>query len=245
MKTRMNIIPLTVIVLITLLFPIYPTHSSKQEKTWDYVILGSSIGTSGWPEYYGDYIENDLGVTVVSHNYSTSYQDAAGLLETLHNKEELIEDVRNAEVITIGVGFANMINAVRYHGAGGSNQPEIIAEELKSFREDYEALLNDVISLSSPDTLIRVMDFHCPYVRTHKVLGIYEDTKNHWMKFNKVISEVAGKHGVPVAQVFLTMNGADGDADPNVQGYLSSDGKHLSDKGYQVVATLFRELGYD
>ena len=245
MKTRMAVIPLTVLVLITILFPIYPTHSAKKEKSWDYVILGSSIGTWGWPMYYADYIEADLGVTAVSHNYSTSYQDAAGLLETLHNKEKLIEDIRNAEVITIGVGFANMYTAVRVHGAGGLNQPEIIAEELKSFREDYDAVLSEVISLSNKNTLIRVMDFYCPYVEPHKNSGIYEDTKHHWMEFNKVIAEVAGKHGIPVAKVFQAMNGTDGDTDPNAQGYLSLDEKHLNDEGYQFVANLFRELGYD
>jgi lysophospholipase L1-like esterase len=244
MKTRI-IITLIIITFIIVLFSISHTQSANKEKIWDYVILGSSIGTRGWPKYYGDYIENDLGVTVVSHNYSTNYQGPSELLETLRNKEELIEDVRNAEVITIGVGFNDMYNAVRFHGAGGSNQPQKIAEKLKSFREDYNAALNEIISLSSENTLIRVMDYYCPYAQSHKDSGIYEDTKHHWMEFNKVISEVAEKHDVPIAQVFQAMNGEDGNADPNVQGYLSSDGKHLSDKGYQVVAKLFRELGYD
>ena len=245
MKTRMFIVALIVIAFITILFPISPIQSAKKEKTWDYVILGSSIGTWGWTEYYGDYIETDFGVTIVSHSYYVGSQRASMLLENLQNKEELRDDIINAEVITIGVGIADMRYAIRYHGAGGSNQPQKITEKLKSFREDYDAILSKIISLSNSNTIIRVMDFYCPYVQSHKDSGIYEDTKRYWMEFNKCIAEVAEKHGILVAQVFQAMNGVHGDDDPNEKGYLASDGLHLSDEGYQVVAKLFRELGYE
>ena len=237
MKSRMLIL---VFIAIFLIFaPIYPTRSAKEEKTWDYVILGSSIGTWGWTEYYGDYIETDLGVNIVSHSYYVSSQRASGLLKNLRNKEELRDDIINAEVITIGIGFMDIRIAVLYH-------PNRINEELKTFRETYDAILSEILSLNnSTDTIIRVMDFYCPYVQSHKDSGIYEDTKRYWMEFNEVIAEVAEKHGILGAQVFQAMNGVHGDDDPNVQGYLASDGHHLSDEGYQVIAKLFRELGYE
>ena len=239
MKTRMFIVALIVIAFITILFPISPIRSAKKEKTWDYVILGCAQCTWGWTEYYGDYIETDLGVTIVSHSYYVSSQLASMLLQNLQNKEELRDDIINAEVITIGIGFADIDSATLY-------SPHLINEKLETFRETYDAILSEILSLNnSTDTIIRGMDFYCPYIRLYTDRGIYEDTKRYWMEFNKCIAEVAEKHGIPVAQVFQAMNGVHGDDDPNAQGYLASDGKHLSDEGYQVVAKLFRELGYE
>lgn len=289
MKTRTFIVSLHVIVYLTTLLLISSIQKTEAAETWDYVILGSSIGTLGWTEYYGDYIETDLGVTIVRHDYYVSVQTASMLLKSLiiedygsakeeetlpdyaeettdsrseklmaeliegsvvdrmkAEAEELRNDIINAEVITIGIGFADMRDVIQLYGAGGSNQPQRINEKLKTFRETYDAILSEILSLNnSTETLICVMDFYCPYVRSHKGSGIYEDTKRYWMEFNKCIAEVAEKHGIPVVQVFQAMNGVQGDDDPNVQGYLASDGFHLSDEGYQVVAKLFRELGYE
>jgi hypothetical protein len=235
----MFIVVLIVIAFIIILFPIFPTRSAKKEKTWDYVFIGGAIGTFGWTEYYGDYIETDLGVTIVLHDYHWPMQWASMFLEDLQNKEELRDDIINAEVITIGVGFYDMNYAVLY-----SSHP--INEKLKTFRETYDAILSEILSLNnSSDTIIRVMDFYFPYVQSYKDSGIYEDTKHHWVEFNKCIAEVAEKHGIPVAQVFQAMNGIHGDDDPNEKGYLASNSLTLSDEGYWVVAKLFRELGYE
>jgi hypothetical protein len=237
----MAIILLIVIAFITILFPISLIRSAKKEKTWDYVILGGIEGTLGWTEYYGDYIETDLGVTIVRHDYMWPKQWASMLLENLRNKEELRDDIINAEVITIGIGFADMNYAALY-----STHP--INEKLKTFRETYDAILSEILSLNnSTDTIIRVMDFYCPHLHLYTDRGIYEDKKRHWMEFNKCIAEVAEKHGIPVAQVFQAINGVHGDDDPNEKGYLASDEYeyYLSDEGNKVVAKLFRELGYE
>ena len=89
------------------------------------------------------------------------------------------------------------------------------------------------------------MNFYFPLVRYHKELGIYEETKRTWMELNKCIVEAAEQHGIPVAQVFQAMNGVHGDDDPQGKSYLASDGQMLNDEGHQVVAKLFRELGYE
>jgi lysophospholipase L1-like esterase len=239
MKTRFLIVKLIVISSIIIIFPISPIRSAKKEKTWDYVFIGGARGTWGWTEYYGDYIETDLDVTIVRHDYHYPKLLASMLLENLQNNEELRYDIINAEVITIGVGFYDMNFATLY-------APHLINEKLKTFRETYDAMLSEILSLNnSSDTIIRVMDFFCPYLRRYTDRGIYEDTKRYWMEFNKCIADVAEKHGIPVAQVFQAMNGIHGDDDPNEKGYLAPDGVTLSDEGNKVVANLFRELGYE
>ena len=147
----------------------------------------------------------------------------------------------NAEVITIGIGFQDMSSATRIP----SDKPHMLHEKLKAFRKNYDAVLTEILTLESPtDTIIRVMDFHCPYVRKHKDLGIYEDTKRIWMAFSECIYQVSMEHGIPVAQVFQAMNGPDGDDDPKKKGYIAGGG-NLTHKGCWVVADLFRELGYE
>lgn len=245
MNTRMSIILLIVIASLCIVFLISPIHQTGAEEVWDYVVLGSSIGTYGWPDYYGEYIENDFGVVVKLYNYSASYQSASKLLKNLRTRETLRDDILNAEVITIGVGFRDMQQTILIYGTSGRDEPRQIKEGLKTFRNDYDAMLKEVLSLCSTNTMIRVMDFFCPYVQKHKELGVYEGTKRDWMKFNKIIHQVAKDHDVPVAHVFEVMNGVHGDEDPNEKGYLANDKKHLNDEGYKVVAKLFRELGYD
>jgi hypothetical protein len=146
-KTRTFIVVLIVIAFITILFPVSSTRSAKKEKTWDYVILGGAIGTWGWTEYYGDYIETDLGVTIVRHDYHWPMQWASMFLEDLQNKEELRDDIINAEVITIGVGFYDMNYAVLY-----SSHP--INEKIKTFRETYDAIFSEILSFTKTQNVI-------------------------------------------------------------------------------------------
>jgi len=145
MKARMFIVALIVIVFIIIIIPISPIRSAKKEKTWDYVILGSYLETCGWTEYYGDYIETDLGVTIVRHDYMWPSQLASMLLENLRNKEELRDDIINAEVITIGVGFYDMNYATSY-------SPHRINEEQNVYRciDCYFIHHNNISDFSYP-----------------------------------------------------------------------------------------------
>jgi lysophospholipase L1-like esterase len=213
-------------------------------ETWDYIILGSSIGT-WWAQYYGDLVESDLGVKLIYRSYYESHQSVFGLLKNIRNDERLRGDIQKAEVITIGVGSADMFYAVTNFGAGGQNDQTRLKEEVNTFRETYETMLTELLSLTSPtDTIIRVMDFYYPYVGRDQEKGIYNQTKRSWQRFNKCIIQAARKHGIPVAQVFQAFHGSHGNDDPAEKGYLDPDGKHSSEAGMKVIAEEFRKLGY-
>ena len=49
-------------------------------RTWDYVVLGGSIGTQ-WMEHYGAMIEADLSVEVVYHDHYFPFKKVSELLE--------------------------------------------------------------------------------------------------------------------------------------------------------------------
>jgi lysophospholipase L1-like esterase len=217
-------------------------------ETWDYVILGSSIGT-WWTPFYSTSLRNDLGVKLSNHTYFVPYQSAYGLLENIRNNEGLREDIRQAEVITIGVGSGDMLDAITKFGAGCQNDGTRLTEELNRFRETYVSMLTELLSLTSPtDTLIRTMDFYYPYVGRDQEKGTYNENKRYWQEFNKCIIQASQNCGIPVAKVFEAFNGPHGNDDPAKKGYLAGagtgNGLHSSQEGMKVIAEEFRKLGY-
>ena len=213
-------------------------------ETWDYIILGSSIGT-WWAQNYGALVEADLGVKIDYHSYYVGGQPVGQLLQNIINDENLREDIRNAELITIGSGFADMyFDAIFLYTVGVHNQEEM-EHRVKTFRETYDSMLDEVLSLASPsDTIIRVMDFYYPYVGKDQEEGIYKQNKRYWLKFNKCIIKSARERSIPVANVFTEYNGIDGNEDPVEKGYISGDGFHPSEDGMAVIAEAFRKSGY-
>ena len=221
------------------------TQSLAASQTWDYVVLGNSIGTL-WFEHYGAMIESDQSVEVNYHNYYVPRQKASALLASVTTDPDLQNDIANAEIITIGIGFADMRWAVTMWGSERRNpDSEGMNEAIGEFCRTYDALLAEVISLADPTAIIQTMDVYFPYVRSHEERGIYESTKQDWARFNECILASGRRYGVSVAQVHEAFNGPLGDDDPAEKGYLDFWGKHSSEEGMQVIAEQFQILGYE
>ena len=249
MKTRKTVLVIALGVGVLLLLGTCVTTETLLPdvagETWDYVILGSFIGTC-WAENYGALIEADLGVKIVYHSYYVGGQPVGKLLQNVISKEWLREDIRTAEVITIGSGFADMyVNAIMGYTLGAYNRQEM-EQKVKAFRETYNSMLDEVLTLASPsDTIIRTMDFYYPFVGCDQEMGKYNQNKRYWQKFNKCIVQAARKRGIPVANVFAVYNGLDGNDDPVDKGYIAGDRLHPSEEGMKVIAEEFRKLGYE
>jgi len=213
-------------------------------ETWDYVVLGSSIGT-WWARCYGELMKSDLGVKIVYHDYYVASQWVSALLHNVKTKERLREDIRNAEVITIGVGSADMFPAIQDHFALELIDQRELDETVEEFRETYNSLLSEVVSIASPtDTYIRIMNIYFPFVGRYKEEGKYSSVKQYWMKFNECIRQAGRRHSIPVAHVFEAFNGPRGGDDPADKGYIDYDGRHSSEKGMKLIAEEFHKLGY-
>ncbi|HEC62206.1 MAG TPA: SGNH/GDSL hydrolase family protein [bacterium] len=249
MKTRTMVVAIALSVGVLLFLGSCATTETPLPdvagETWDYVILGSSVGT-WWAEYYGDSIESDLGVKLFYLSHYVGAQPVSGLLKNIRNDERLRGNIKKAEVITIGVGIADMNYAIGMYGAGGRNDRRRLKEELDTFRETYDSMLTELLSLTSPtDTIIRVMDFYYPNVGRDQEKGIYNQIKSSWQKFNKCIIQAARKRGIPVAKVFQAFHGPHGNDDPAEKGYLDKDGLHSSEEGKKIIAAEFQKLGYE
>jgi len=219
--------------------------------TWDYVALGDSmVAGHSYADYYAVHIEADLGVKVTLHNWGIGGQSSAQLLEMLRNNQKLRNAISEAEVVTFVIGVNDIVPGLRRYkygvDCGGADNQDCIREALTSFRANYDAIIAEILSLqSTTDTIIRIMDYYFPAVNETKRFGIYEDIKPHWEALNEHIVQAASEHNIPVARVYVALNGPNGDEDPASKGYIKVDGAHLNDAGHRLVAELHRELGYE
>ena len=101
---------------------VIPQHAStliaqRGDTTWDLVALrdstpaGYGVGAdNSYIQIYAEYIEQDLGVDVVVHNWATnSTRTVAEWAEQVRNNDELRDNLRNAEVITIWLGWHDVM----------------------------------------------------------------------------------------------------------------------------------------
>jgi lysophospholipase L1-like esterase len=221
-----------------------PEAPESDVETWDYVVLGNSVG-AWWAEDYGDLVESDLGVKLVYRNHWAPGQMVWELLRDIRVDETLQADIKEAELITIGVGCSDMFWEIESYVDSGLVNQGGMSKKLERFRETYDTMLTELLAFTSPtDTIIRTMDFYYPYVRRDQERGIYDETKRWWHQFNECIVDTARKHGIPAARVFEAYNGPDGNDDPREKGYLYPDDRHSSDEGMKVIAREFQKLGY-
>jgi len=218
---------------------------------WDYVALGdSTVPGRSYVVYYAAHIEADLGVKVTLDNWGRAGLTSANLLGILRNNHELRNAISEAEVVTFVIGANDVVPAFERYArggdCGGADNQDCIRGALTSFRANYDAIIAEILTLrSTDDTIIRTMDYFLPVVNEYKKLGVYEDVKTHWEAFNEHIAQAASEHNIPVARVYLALNGPNGDEDPADKGYIASDGRHLSEAGHALVAEVHRELGYE
>ncbi len=81
-----------------------------------------------------------MGVKLIYHNYYVGSQPVSGLLENIRNDERLRGDIKKAEVITIGVGCADMYIDISIFGAGRESDQSMAKEEVNTFRETYNSM---------------------------------------------------------------------------------------------------------
>lgn len=243
-----------------------PKHAStliaeRGETTWDLVALGDSTPTGygigadhSYVQVYAGYIEEDLGVDVVVHNWATNRtQTVADWVEAVRNNEELREDLRNAEVITMYLGWHDVIPSIGI-GRGGpcykrADEVDVdcLGEVTNPMQEEFDKLLSEIVSLASPDeTLILIADVGIPsfFVARWKEYGTLDVLKRHaYEVWRDYIIQAAGKHKVHVVYVYEVVNGPNGDQEAPPE-YMQSDGLHFNERGHKLLADIHRKVGY-
>jgi len=246
---------------------VVPQHAltriaQRGDTTWDLVALrdstpaGYGVGAdNSYVQGYAEYIEQDLGVDVVVHNWATnSTRTVAEWAEQVRNNDELRDNLRNAEVITIWLGWHDVIPNIGVP-RGGPCYPrtqevdvDCLAKVTTQMETAFEELLSEVASLASPtETLIRIADVGIPpvFVAGWKEDGTFDALQRHaYEVWREYIVQAAGRHGVYVVNTYEVLNGPNGDQEMSPD-YVQSDGLHLNEQGHRLLADRHRQVGYE
>lgn len=220
-----------------------PTSASAEAPAeWLYVALGDSeavcCGLRSYPQYYAEFIEQDLNIKVQLRNHGVSGLTSGELLERL-GTERYQDAVREAQVVTIVITMEDLLTCPQ-------GDRECAEEQLATAMANYAAILEEILTLTSTgDAIIRAQTYDNPFVNRWKEQGVLEERKSMFDRWNQRIVEIATEYDIPVARVYQDFNGPDGNQDPGDKGYIWTDGLHNNDAGVRRMAELLRELGYE
>ena len=217
----------------------FPTEATTE---WLYVALGDSeaicCGTRFYPEYYAEFIEQDMNVRVNLRNLGVSGMTSEGLLQSL-GRENYRNLISEAQVVTFVITMNDLFLCPQ-------GDRECAEEKLATARANYTAIIEEILTLTSTkDAIIRTQTYDNPFVNRWKERGDFEERRLMIDRWNQQIVEIATQYDIPVARVYRDFNGPNGDQDPGDKGYISTDGMHNNDAGARRIAQLLQELGYE
>jgi lysophospholipase L1-like esterase len=202
--------------------------------SWDYVALGDSLTVGigarrGYVDRYASYLWTDTGARVDVLNLGQSGQTSSQLLRALRSDPSMRQALGEAEVITFNIGINDLGHAGEAYEngtCGGDDNQECLRMAVESFEENWDAVIAELLSLrSTSNTIIRTAGIGY----TPRVDEIFEP---YVEEVNRHVATMAANNDIPYAQPHLGKE------------YLSPDGLHPNDNGYEVIADQLRELGY-
>jgi lysophospholipase L1-like esterase len=228
------------------------TTATDAAASLNYVALGDSlaVGTGAYHrsyvDRYADHLKADTSTSVSVINLGRDGQTSSELLHGLRDNASWRQAVSAADVITFNIGFNDLGRAGEAYEngtCGGANDRECLRAAVRTFKENWDAIIAELLSLRSiDDTVIRTIGMgHTPRifvddaVTTWPSEGKIEDLrvlKPYVEEVNKHIATTAADNDVPYVEVYLE------------EGCVNADGVHPNDEGYRVIAEQLRELGY-
>ena len=211
------------------------TAATDSPVAWDYVALGDSlavgVGASrGYVDRYAAYIESDTGAHVRVINLGEGGQMSSELLYALRNDRSMRRALSAAEVVTFNIGINDLGHAGQAYengACGGDDNQECLRAAVEAVKKNWDAIIAELLSLrSTEDTIIRTAGIGY----TPRVPGIF---KPYVAEVNRHIATAAAARDIPCAQPYLD------------EEYMSPDGVHPNDDGYEAMAERLRGLGYE
>ncbi|MDA8353205.1 MAG: GDSL-type esterase/lipase family protein [Firmicutes bacterium] len=259
MKRLFSLLLMTALVT-TSLFTFGMSGNVYAATTWNYTVLGDSLGTGfgawyGYVSRYRDHMEDDTGITVNLNNLSVNGWTSTDLLDALKNDPFYREAVASADVVTWDVGGNDMRKARNSYiseTCGGANNEDCLREAVDTFQSNWDQIVSIIHDLrAEKPTNFKTMNVYNPYVNEDKAAPSYDGSTTRFAVFKPYLDEVnqfidnQQSRGYEMADIYTAFNGPNHDQDPGDKGYIFLDGLHPNDTGHRVIAEHFRSLGYD
>jgi len=201
--------------------------------------------TYGYTNHYAAYLEADLGVKVIQNNKGISGMQSGELLDRIRNDQAWRKAISEAEVVTVYIGGNDvgyqLIGEYKFGKCGGDDNMDCIRKAYETFMANYDAILDELLTLCAPGAIIRVAT--CPY-GSLRAYGYSGETTSFLKPLNEQIIQSAAEHNIPLARVDIAFNGPTGDENAEDKEYFK-DGWHPSILGATIMADVHRELGYE
>src|SRR5918995_4908575 len=178
------------------------TARTDAPVSWDYVALGDSLAVGvgakrGYVIRYASYIAADTGAHINLVNLGRNGQTSSQLLHAIRNDLTMRQALGAAEVITFNIGINDLGHAGEAYengACGGSDNQECLRAAVETFKENWDAIIAELISLrSTENAIIRTAGIgYTP--RVDKIFEPYVDEVNHH------IATTAANHDIPYAQ---------------------------------------------
>jgi lysophospholipase L1-like esterase len=224
------------------------TTTAGPPAVWNYVALGDSLaaGTgashAGYVDRYAAYLEADTGARVNVINLGRNGLTSPELLLALRDDPSWRRSVGEADVLTVNIGINDLGHAAQAYEngtCGGADNQDCLREAVKTVEGNWTAIIAELLSLrSTSDTIIRAAGLgYTPYLDPEEEAPDGEPSdfqvfESYLDEVNRHMATTASDNGIPYAEVRLE------------RGYLSQDGVHPNDEGYEVIAGRLRDLGY-
>ncbi len=209
---------------------------------WYYTVLGDS-SSWGFPKFYAEYIETDLGVKVTMLDWTRGGLTSADVLDDLRSDKQLRLDVGRANVVTF---YGNPLHITGLSITTGlpSDTYNCSPEAVARYKGEMSAIAEEIMSLrKGQPTIIRTYTRFMPFYRLWREGGTFDEYRRCVAALDAAVLALGQEHGILVADTGLALNGPNHDQDPNDLGLLA-DGIHEDDTGARIVADVFRKLGY-
>jgi len=242
--------------------------------TWTYTAMGDSFATGETfdPNYnvtpyvtrYQGYLSADNGVTVTLSNLGRHGMTSGQLLNNLMTNTTFQADLPQSDVITWNIGVNDFTGARNNYlsghcGKGKGDNQDCLRTMVANFTVNWDQIVVQILSRrSAGNTIIRTMDLFNPWVATDQATNTTPDNRetgpargNNFQvleyyldQMNDHMAQSAAANGFLLARLHDAFNGLSGTEDPVVKGLIAPDGEHPNDVGAELIAQVFRSLGY-
>ncbi|MBA4536780.1 spore gernimation protein [Bacillus aquiflavi] len=192
--------------------------------------VGSSFFAPGFVQRFKRISERELQQRVNLRVVARSGFDTSNVLAEVKN-EFIQKNLKEADIITITAGQTDLIKAVESYGK--DKDEEKLTEALTTSKKNMSKMIHEINQLkqeSEQAYIIRICNLYNPFPD--------KEHANKWVqKFNQHLQGFHNKAHIKVADVYGAYKSHEKD-------YQSFDGVHLNERGYDMMATLLKDLNY-
>jgi lysophospholipase L1-like esterase len=253
---RHRALALVVAVFVVLTIPAAAASRSEGVAvSWNLVALGDSDATgsgdpsgTGWVGRYAGLLRHRIGAKVIVNNTAVDGTTSSALLSRLGSDKTLRSAIKNAQLVLLGIGGADLNAGDARHEAGKCTGKACYAGDLRAFGRNFRSIAATVRSLRrSKPTVIRAITIPNAIPGAQDVVPSYVTVQIGAYQARTlratICSTMIAVHGKCI-DVLRAFNGPSGTENAYKKGLMNhAQCCYPSGKGQQLIAELLYGSG--